>query len=276
MTSQGIESSAKSLRRDIEQLLEISVDVVCNNGKPAKYFICIRIFEVVELKLLIDAVNASRFIPNTKQKLLIDKLSKFSSHEQRKKLEGNLCTNTLTNPVTDKVYYTADILNMAINSKQKVTFKYFDWNAKGKKIFKHKAQIYSLSPYGLIWNNDHYYMVGYSENHEKIATFRVDKMTKIELTDTKSEPIPSNFNLRLYSEKVFLMYDGKPENVTLICENQLMTNLIDKFGEKIKSKIIDENHFEITVNVAPIPTFFAWVFSFGDRIKITSPKNILA
>jgi len=257
LESEGIPASRKSAAQDIERLMASGVDVVRNNGNPNEYFIGGRHFELPELKLLVDAVNASRFIPPVKAKELIRKLTAFASVWQAGELRRSLYTDRMAYPFNGKAYYTVDLLHTAKNTGKKVTFKYFDWNGEKKKEYKHGRRDYLFSSYGLIWNNDRYYAVGWSDSHGKVITFRVDRIAAPKLTDEDAVPEPEGFQMSFYAESVFQMYDGPVRRVTLSCENDLMKNVIDRFGENVETEVSDDGHFLAHVDVPSSPTFFA-------------------
>jgi len=156
LDAEGITASRKPVAQDIEELAASGVDVVCNPGNPNEYFIGDRHFELPELKLLVDAVRASRFIPPRKVVALIGKLTAMASHHQADELRRSLYSGKPARPIGDKAYITVDLLHMAINTGKQITCKYFEWNADKKKVYKHRRQDYHFSPYGLIWNNDRY------------------------------------------------------------------------------------------------------------------------
>lgn len=272
----GIEASRQTVARELEQLAEAGVDVVCNTGKPNQYFIGERHFEMPELKLLADAVRASRFIPPRKANDLIKKLSCFASTHQSGELRRSLYTDKQARPVGDKAYITVDLLYTAESTGKKIICKYFEWGADKKKSYKHGRREYYFSPYGLVWNNDRYYAVGWSDRHEKIITLRVDRITAPKLTDLLAVPKPEDFDMAFYAENVIQMYDGPMCDVTLRCENNMMKHVIDRFGEDIKTKILDTEHFAAYVCVPASPTFFAWVFTFEGGIQITAPEDVAA
>ena len=270
----GIETSRYTVVRELEQLSESGVDIICNTGKPNQYFIGERNFELPELKLLADAVRASRFIPPRKADKLIEKLSGFASIHQSKELRRSLYTGKQARPVTDKAYITVDLLYTAESAGKKIICKYFEYGEDKKKIYKHGKRDYHFSPYGLVWNNDRYYTVGWSDKHGKIITLRVDRIAAPKLTDEPAEPRPKGFDMAFYAESVIQMYDGPVSDVTLHCENSVMKHIIDRFGEDTETKIIDAKHFAAYVRIPASPTFFAWVFTFGGSIRITAPEDI--
>ena len=276
LKNEGIQASRKSVVLDIEQLIADGIDVVSNDGRPKVYFIGDRQFEIPELKLLVDVVQASRFIPTAKTNTLIQKLTEFASYYQAGDLRRSLYTDKLPRSVSEKAYITVDLLNKAINSDRKITFKYYEWGPDKKKIYKHRRQDYIFSPYGLVWNNDRYYTVGWCDIHNNITTFRIDRIATPKLTDEAAVPAPKDFDLAYYSSAVFQMYDGPLRKVTLRCKNDMMRHVIDRFGEEIETEIVDDDHFIAHVDIPASPTFFAWIFTFRGGIKIDEPDDILS
>jgi len=274
LKSVGIESSRQSVTRELKLLSEAGVDVICNDGKPKQYVIGDRGFELPELKLLVDAVMASRFIPPHKADDLIKTLSRYASKHQAEELRRTLYTDKQARPVGDNAYLTVDTLHAAVNAKKKIVHKYYDWGTDKQRFLKHDQKEFYFSPYGLIWNNDKYYVVGWSENREKVITLRVDRIAAPKMTETEAVPEPEGFDMNYYANQVFQMYDDDVRDVTLICENEMMKHVIDQFGEDVNTAIIDTSRFAAYVNVPPSPTFFAWVFTFLGGIKIAEPEYV--
>jgi len=274
LETENIDASRSTVARELDQLLDAGIDVICNDGKPNKYHIGDRYFELPELKLLVDAVRAWRFIPPRKADALIRKLSGMASVHQSGELRRSLYTDKQTRPVGDKAYIAVDMLYTAESTGKKIVCKYFDWNAKKKKDYKHGRKDYYFSPYGLVWNNDRYYTVGWSDGHGKIITLRVDRIANPKLTEYPAVPKPEGFDMVFYAESVIQMYDGALRDVTLLCENDMMKHVVDRFGEDVQTDVTDAEHFTARVRVPASPTFFAWVFTFGGAIRITAPDDI--
>jgi predicted DNA-binding transcriptional regulator YafY len=251
--------------------------VVCDTGHRHEYFIGTRQLELPELKLLVDAVQASNFVSAKKSNSLIKKLVNFVSKHQAGELRRQLYTDKHIKTGNERTYITVDMLHTAINAGKQITFKYYEYNIQKAKVFKHGSHTYTFSPYALLWNNDRYYAVGYSDKHKKVVTFRVDRIAKPELSDKAAAPMPKDFDIKLFTKSVFQMFDGaEPQKVTLKCENDLMKNVIDRFGEDIETKILGDEHFLAVVEVSVSPTFFGWVFTFGGRMTITSPQSAVS
>ena len=276
LNNQGISAGRKTVTADIEQLIDAGVDVVCNTGHKHEYFIGERHFELPELKLLIDAVSASGFISSLKSAALIKKLTAFASEHQTAELNRHLYVDKHVKAENKHIYRTVDLLHRAINEGKQVTFKYYEYDQNKKKIYKHNRQTYMFSPYALLWNHDRYYVVGYSEKHSKVISFRVDRIATPQLMDSPAVPHPADFDIKLYTKSIFQMFEGaKLKQVILKCQNELMKSVIDRFGLNFETEIIDDNHFSAVVEVSASPTFYGWVFSFGGRMKIVAPDSAL-
>ena len=167
-----------------------------------------------------------------------------------------------------------DILHTAIQQQKTVMFKYIEYTPQKKKRYKHGGRVYVLSPYDMVWNSDAYYVCGYSESHGKVVTFRVDRMCRPELSESAFCPRPEGYDIGKYCLRVFSMYDGADCTVELKCENSLMDDIVDRFGEQVQTGRYDSGHFTARVQVSVSPTFYAWVFTYGAQMEILSPPQV--
>ena len=270
----GIQAGRKSVYTDIELLQNVGMDIVCVKSSQNRYFVGQRLFELPELKLLVDAVESSRFITEKKSTALIKKLGHLTSTAQAEQLNRRIYMGGTPKPENESIYYNVDTIHNAVQKKQQITFQYFEYTPKKEKILKHDGYKYRFSPYAMIWNRDCYYAVGWSEKHGKIAQFRVDRMTAVEpLEHTAVQTL--DFDPAEYVRKVFGMYPDNLCTVELLCDNEVMRSVIDRFGENVRTETVDEQHFRATVEVAPSPPFFSWVFTFSGKIRIVSPAAVL-
>ena len=265
-----------TIQKDISALISAGYDIVVIHSTQNKYYMASRLFELPELKLLIDAVESSKFITERKSRLLVDKLTSLASINEAGMLKRNISITDRIKAGNEQIYYIMDALNEAINHNRKVCFLYYEYDEYKSKKLKNGGKSYILSPYTLTWNGDYYYVVGWSDKHSKIATFRIDRIYAVpEILNEKSVSQPESFSIGDFAEKAFQLFDSEHSRVELLCENSMMNTVLDHFGEKVSSKIIDEKHFAITVEVSVSPTFFAWVFLFGGKIRILAPQTVV-
>ena len=269
----NISADPRTLRKDINQLIEFGIDVVIDRRVQNRYYIATRHFDTPELKLLIDAVQSSRFITPKKSKELIEKLSAFASPNQNTLLQRDPYVEKRSKSGNESVYITVDRIQSVIADKKKIQFQYFDYAPDKTKILRHNGQTYSVTPYALIWNNDTYYLIGFHDGRNQITKFRIDRITGLEITDDPAVKKPSNFDISEYFSQEFSMLDGTECKVELICENELMGNIVDHFGEKVYTEILDSKHFRVVVTVDLSNNFYAWIFASVGKIRITAPKS---
>ena len=271
----GLKVYRTTINSDIEQLRQFGIDICINKSTQNRYFIDGRLFDVPELKLLIDAVESSKFITKKKSMELVEKLGTLASKNSSTDLKRNLCIEGRLKPVNEQIYYIVDALNDAINQGKKVSFQYFQYNVKKEQKLRHDGEVYVFSPYTLVWNGDYYYVIGYSDKHQDIGSFRVDRIYKQpKIMKEDAIPRPEDFDEAEYVKTMFHMYSTKPQMVELICDNDIMDTIIDKFGEDVKTYAYSLSSFKAEVEVATSHVFYSWVFGFGGRVKIKGPESV--
>lgn len=228
----GYNATRKTISKDIDELIEIGIDIDCKREEHNLYFLDVRVFELAEVKLLVDAVQSSRFIPTKKSKALIEKLSTFVGPYQSSILKRQLYVDKRIKASNEGIFYLVDNIHTAIREKKRITFQYQEYNQNKEKVLKHNGQIYFLSPYALVWNDDCYYVLGYSDSHEKVVKFRVDRMIDMRISEMTAVRKPKDFDVSDYFSQIFSMYDGNDCRVTLLCENDLMKHIIDRSEKK--------------------------------------------
>ena len=270
----GISTYRTTIAKDVAALQEFGVDIVVIHSTQCKYFIGNRQFELPELKLLIDAVESSKFITSKKSDALIKKIHMLTSNGQVKKLKRNNYVSGRIKPNNEQIYYIVDTINDAINERKQISFSYYEYTGLKEKVLRNNGEIYTISPYHLVWNDDYYYVVGYSEKREKIVTFRVDRIaSQPDILSADAVPVPEDFDIAEFTKQVFYMYDGEEVLVDLRCDNGLMKTMVDRFGEDITTISYDATSFRLTVEVSISPTFFGWVFGFCGKVQILAPKS---
>ncbi len=270
----GWDVNRRTVINDISLLSQYGIDIVETKSTQNRYQIASRIFELSELKLLVDAVQSSRFITETQSKTIIEKLTSLTSKYNAKDLNRSLYVDKRVKPLNETVLYTVDLLQECINTKKTITFQYYNYNEKKERILKHKGQVYEFCPYDLIWNDDSYYVIGFSFSHAKVVKFRVDRIHNPQVSEVVYVSKPKTYNISKYSKEVFQMFDGKLYEVKLKCQNHLMNIIIDRFGENVKTEHYDIKNFIVTVEISVSPTFYSWLFTFSDGITILSPNEV--
>lgn len=273
----GIAMHRTTVYNDIDLLKKAGVYINCYRGRANEYYLESRKFELSELKLLIDAVESSRFMTESQSQTLTDKLITLTSDKNAGKLKRNLHVSGRVKSENKQIFYIVDSINEAINSGKRISFQYIDYNSRKKEVLRNKGKAYTVSPYSLIWNGDYYYLVGYYHEKEDIRTFRVDRIKQQpEILETSANPAPKDFDITRYTREVFRMYDTEtPIPVTLVCKNDVMKGVLDAFGMDIKVKRAEKGYFRTTVMVCTSPTFYGWVFQWKGRIRIIAPEEAL-
>ncbi|MBQ3756404.1 MAG: WYL domain-containing protein [Oscillospiraceae bacterium] len=271
----GIEAYRITVQNDIEALVEAGYPIGVIRSTQNKYFIQEHHFSLPELKLLVDAVASGKFITQKKSQVLTVKLTSMTSVHQAGALKRNISLTDRVKTENEAGYEIMDALNTAINAGVKVSFHYYEFSGTKRRKLKNDGDPYILSPYTLTWNGDFYYVVGWSDKHGKVAVFRVDRIDDTPvLLDEPAVKKPKGYNIGAFTVKAFRMFDSDHVMVSLLCENSAMNTVIDHFGTKVKPKAVDEDHFQVNVEVSASPTFFSWIFEFGGMIKILGPNKV--
>ena len=272
LAENGVPANTKTLRSDIALLRELDIDIITVSGRPNKYFWGARLFEMPELKLLLDAVASSRFITKSKSRELSRKLTSMASENQRKQLSRHIYSTGRVKPGNENIFYYVDIINNAIELKRKISFNIIEFDGRKKKVLRHDGEVYVISPYAMYWNDDFYYVVGWSDKRDTMGAYRIDRMDDPQILNEKASKKPKGFRVTDYSHKVFEMFDGEEVRVKLECRNDYMKYVIDRFGMKFETEPATKETSYCYVDVCLSPTFYGWVFGFGGDIIIREPK----
>ena len=265
-----IKAERKSIYDDLEALASLGVDVQSRKGHSPGWFIGQRDFELAELKLLVDAVQSSRFITKRKSDVLIRKLEKLASTHQARQLQRQVYVDRRIKTMNESIYYNVDILHTAIARNRSITFQYFDYNIRKEKVFRHDGERYRVSPYGLIWNSENYYLVAFDHTSDAMRHYRVDKMAQIEQTEDPREG-GSEFDVADYAQKHFGMFSGTEVSMALRFESRLINVVLDRFGQDVMLIPDGEDHFTVTLPLVMSPQFFGWLFGLGDGVQLKGP-----
>lgn len=272
----GIRAERKSIYTDIDALIDFGMDIIKIKERPGGYCLASRQFELAELKLLVDAVQASKFITTRKSEELIRKLETLCGREQAKQLHRQVVVTNRTKAVNENIYYNVDIIYNAIAENVKIRFQYFEWNVNKEMQLRRDGTYYEASPWLLLWDDENYYLIAYDDRSGGIRHYRVDKMLKLGLLEDAREGRKQFDNLDIagYQRKTFGMFAGEEETVTLCCDVGLTGVIIDRFGKDVALRRLDERHIRVRVDVAVSRQFFGWVTGLGAGVKIEGPKRV--
>lgn len=271
----GYNADRRTIYSNVEILQNFGIDVIKKEESPG-YYIGKREFQLPELKLLVDAVQSSKFITVKKSEELIGKLMKLTNDQKASELNRSVYIRNRMKSGNEKVYYNVDDLHNAMNSDHQIEFQYGEWNTAKRLVAKRDGKTYHVSPWALTWDDENYYLIAYDEDDGKIKHFRVDKMIRIEISDISRNGRDQfrDFDLATFAKKTFGMYGGPDAYVTLRCEKHLVGVLIDRFGKDIMIVPEEKDHIHAHVLVSVSPQFFGWVTGLGSGMEIVSPENV--
>ena len=272
-----ITAERKSIYDDIDAIQELGIDVQKEKvGRNFYYYVVDRDFEMAELKLLVDAIQSSKFITEKKSQELIKKLGTLVSVHEAKQLKRQVYVAGRAKAINENIFYNVDAIHNAIEENKKVRFQYFQWNTKKEMELRKNGDWYEVSPWALMWEDENYYLVAFDQIAGKMKHYRVDKMLKMSCIDSDREgrEIFEKSNVSEYTKKNFGMFAGEEETVKLEVHNGLVGVILDRFGTDTMIIPADEEHFRVNVRVSVSNQFFGWVFGLGDGIKILGPENV--
>ena len=274
----GVNAERKSLYNDIENLRQYGLDIVGEqHDRTYYYYLVSRQFELAELKLLVDSVQSAKFITERKTNQLIKKIEGLASKYQASQLQHQVYVSQRVKTTNEKIYYNVDKIHTAIDRNSMISFQYFQWNVKKEMELRHNGVWYHISPWGLSWDDENYYLVGYDSDAEQIKHYRVDKMLHIKLSNESRDGKEhfKKLDMADYAKKSFGMFGGKEQTVKLLVKNSLAGVIIDRFGKNVMLIPTDDEHFTVNVDVHVSRQFLGWVFSLGEDIKIVGPDEVV-
>ena len=261
LDQKGIAAERKSLYDDMETLRQFGMDIMFRKAKPSGYYLAGRDFELVELKLLVDAVQSSKFITAKKSQELIQKLENLTSENEAKQLQRQVYVQNRIKTMNESIYYNVDKIHTALSLNRQISFQYYEWNVKKEMQLRRDGERYLVSPWFLSWDDENYYMVAYDEAADKIKHYRVDKMIGIKLTGDmrKGSEKAAGVDTAQYVRKTFGMFGGKEQVVELLFKEKFVGVVIDRFGKDVTIKPQKSGTFKVRTEVAVSEQFFGWL-----------------
>lgn len=280
LDNDGLKCERKSIYADIQTLNDLGFDIVTTKSPKRGFFMASRRFELPQVRLLIDAVSSAGFITPNKTKDLVEKLESLVSVNQAKELVSQVYVDSNTKCDNEEIYYTIDALHDAIVRGLKVKFTYKRRNIDIENRKSYTEKTFKVSPYALIWKDDHYYLVCNNEKYDNLMNLRLDRIRKINTLEETIRPVNevseyfNSFDVADYTAKMFNMFSGESGKVTLLCSIDIREEIMDRFGAKIPLVAQENNMFKTTIDAAISEGLISWVMNFGDKIKVIEPQSL--
>lgn len=282
LEEKGITCERKSIYSDIDTLKHFDVDVNAVRQPRQGYCIMSREFQIAELRLLIDAVQAANFITPKKTKELIEKIGTLCSEKQRNTIEGQVYIENRVKCTNENIYYAIDVIHRAISQSKQISFVYSKRTInEGESEITMQEKEHCVSPYAMIWSNDHYYLVANNEKYDNLMHLRIDRMKNVEITDKKSRnfsevsPYKRFFDSADYSSKIFNMFSGETQRLEISCDNSILEEILDRFGtDNTIKKGEKDGHFIFSTRCIVSEGLVSWIMQFGSKIEVISPRSL--
>ncbi len=278
LEQEGITAERKSIYSDIQALRDFGYDIITTKKRDnSGYYMASREFELAELKLLVDAVQSSKFITAKKSKGLIEKLEKLCSRHDAKQLQRQVYVSDRNKNTNESIYYSVDDIHRALQENKKVRFQYYDWGADKQMHFRKDGAFYEMSPYFLVWKDENYYLVAYDEKAGIMKHFRVDKMYALSVMKKERAGMEAakKINPAVYTQQNFSMFAGEEQTVTLQFEEKYIGIILDRFGKEIDIRQRGDAVVSTRVKVAVSNPFFGWLTGLGGVVQITAPQSVV-
>ncbi len=282
LNKKDIPAERKSIYKDIDVLREFGYDIIKSAGKTTGgYFLGARQFEAAEIRLISDAVQSANFISSKKTTKLLEKFESFLSENQAKTLHSQVYVEKRPKTSNEEIYYTISKLDEAITEQKKVSFIYQKRKITDNFKTSTEEKKHKVSPYALIWSNDYYYLICNNENHDNLMHLRIDRIKAVNILNenfrhfSEVSNYQNKFDSADYANKLFNMFSGEPKPIELICENDLLDVMLDRFGKTVKIQKYDETAFLLRTNAAVSNGLVSWILQFAGRVRVNSPNDLI-
>ncbi len=274
LRQQGLEVERRSIYRSLEELASFGVDIIRSPVKKEGFYLGEREFETPELRLLMDAVQAARFIPKGKSKTLLNKLASFASQYDARALLNGVFLEDRAKGTDERLFYCVDTLCQAIRARKQISFQYCEYSLKKRRVPRRDGAEYIVSPYALEWNNDAYYLIGRMGEHERFTHFRVDRMKDIVMLNQDVQPLAEPLNAAAYTKRTFSMFEGPVETVEIRFRNHLVTPVLDRLGVEVQITPQEDGWFTLRADLVVSPGLTAWLAHFGGDAELIGPAHV--
>lgn len=269
-----IKAERKSIYSDIDTLIDMGYDIVRHKGVDSGYALVSREFELAELKLLVDAVQSSKFISEKKSGILIKKIETLTSRFEGKKLQRQVFVANRVKTDNEAVLYVIDGIHEGISTGHVISFTYNEWNLKKQLVVRNNGNRYKVEPKLLVWDDENYYLVARDISADIVKHYRVDKITNV-MVEEDTFKTDDSFDLAGYSKMHFSMFDGEGEVVTVRFSNRLIGVVLDRFGKDVSIIPRENDTFDVRLKIKVSNQFFGWITGFSNEAKIMAPQKVV-
>lgn len=276
LAEQGIPCHRKTLYEDIKVLNDGGYEVMVNRAISNEYYVVDRDFDVPELQILMDAVQASRFISEKKSGELIKKIANLAGSNKGEVLKRNTIAFNTSKCTNEKVFYIINEIATALENKKKVSFLYYKFDSAHNKVYQHGGKPYVVNPLATVFCDDKYYLMCYDDKYGNIVHYRIDRMEKLVMLkeDIVVTEESKEFDVKRHKKQLFGMFVGAPKTVRFEADTDLTDSLYDKFGDDLDLTERDGKLvFQVEAQISP--TFLNWVAGFGKKLKVVYPKEVV-
>lgn len=276
LNERGVHVENKALLTDIKTLNEWGFEVMSYKKKSYYFYVADRKFDVAELRILIDAVQAANFISEQKTLDFVDKLASLAGEHKAELLKKDIICYDMNKHANKHVFYSIDTLENAMEQGKQVSFLYFDRMIDGQKVYRKEKKRYVVNPLSLVFTQDRYYLVGYNDKYMNYSGYRIDRMESLQIEPTPITPNEqcAGFNIYRYKKETFSMYMGELTQVELEADNDMSDEILDKFGDRLNINKKGTDSFIITTQLRISPPFYAWIAMHKGKIRIKSPDKV--
>ncbi|MFR9161178.1 MAG: helix-turn-helix transcriptional regulator [Ruthenibacterium lactatiformans] len=273
----GVHAERKSIYDDLRALEDYGMDIIATRGRAGGYQLAHREFELPELKLLVDAVQSSKFLSVKKSRELIRKLEGLASRWEAQSLQRQVYAVGRVKSMNESIYYSIDTIHTAISQDRQIAFRYFEWTMEKTVRYRRDGQLYERSPYALVWDDENYYLVAYDHTASPpgIRHYRVDKMANLSVLEESrlGKATFDGFDMAQYAKQMFGMFGGAQQDVELRFAARLAGVVLDRFG-KGHTVARRRQLFRVHVQAVVSPQFMGWVAGFGTDWLLGPPAVV--
>lgn len=281
LAEQGIPCERKSIYSDIAVLKEFGYNIYYTKQPCGGYVLQTRHFEPTEIQLLCDAISAANFISPCKSIQLTEKILSLLNQNQAENIKRLAHVQNASKSTNEEIYDHITALNSAIQDEKKVTLLYRRRVIGNTNAVEYEEREHTLSPYAMIWSDDHYYLVGNNVKYDNLMVLRVDRIRKLSVLEGENarpfsevSPYTDFFDSADYARKHFNMFSGSPEKIELVCKNELIEPVLDRFGDNVRIARLGNERFILLAEVAVGEGLLSWIMQFGAKIQIRTPETL--